>query len=559
MSSSEEDSDYEPSLRSLDTSDDTASSSDDDYESYFSTSEEEEDGGAGRAWRSLELSEEHMAAAPPRFPFTGNPGIMIDENPAEMSPLELFSLFIDEKIIDCVLVETNRFAEQIGQDDSSWRAVTEAELLVFFAMKMLGGIVKMPEEEMNWSKDELLERPIFRKLMTMKRYSKIKQYLHFVNNETHDAQTHPNPKLYKIYDVFMTLCENLVKCYTPRQDVCIDESLMLFKGRLGWVQYIPMKRRRFGVKYFMLCESKTGYVYKMTIYVGKGTQFDPEYDEYPVSSRVVLSLMKSLFGKGYCVTVDNYYTSPQLADALVMNQTDTYGTLRLNRKEVPEQLKRKKLKKGEVLAFQRGKVMTLLWKDKKDVAMLSTIHNPAMDVIETRQEPVKKPKVVCEYNHTMGGVDKVDQQLVDYPIPRKRGKKYYKTVFFHLMDIAVWNAFILHLEACTQAGKKSLTHLKFRLQIIRDIISKYGPALPPRKSPGRPETTPGSSRFTPGGHFPMEVPPTEKKKNPTRKCVVCSLKRDQRGKPVRKESRYMCKVCQVALCVVPCFEKYHSK
>ena len=90
-------------------------------------------------------------------------------------------------------------------------------------------------------------------------------------------------------------------------------------------------------------------------------------------------------------------------------------------------------------------------------------------------------------------------------------------------------------------------------------MRKYVAALPPRRPPGRPETTTGSSRYTPGGHFPMEVPPTEKKKNPTRKCVVCSMKRDQRGKPVRKESRHMCKVCQVALCIVPCFEKYHSK
>ena len=40
MSSSEEDSEYEPSLRSLNTFDDTASSSDNDY---FSTSEEEEE------------------------------------------------------------------------------------------------------------------------------------------------------------------------------------------------------------------------------------------------------------------------------------------------------------------------------------------------------------------------------------------------------------------------------------------------------------------------------------------------------------------------------------
>ncbi|KAG7161402.1 PiggyBac transposable element-derived protein 4-like 14 [Homarus americanus] len=165
MSSSTEDSEYEPSLRSLNTSDNSASSSDNDY---FSTSEEEEEEGEGRAWRSLELSEERMNTPPPRFPFTGNPGIKIDENPAELSPFEFFSLFIDKRIIDSVLVETNRFAEQTGQDDSLWRPVTEAELFVFFAMKMLGGIVKMPEEEMNWSHDELLERPIFRQLMTMK-------------------------------------------------------------------------------------------------------------------------------------------------------------------------------------------------------------------------------------------------------------------------------------------------------------------------------------------------------------------------------------------------------
>ena len=93
MSSYEKDSKYELSHRSLNTSDDTASSSDNDY---FSTSEEE--GGEGRAWRSLELSEECMNAAPPCFPFTKNSGITIDENSAEMSPCGFFSLFI-EKIL----------------------------------------------------------------------------------------------------------------------------------------------------------------------------------------------------------------------------------------------------------------------------------------------------------------------------------------------------------------------------------------------------------------------------------------------------------------------------
>ena len=109
--------------------------------------------------------------------------------------------------------------------------------------------------------------------------------------------------------------------YTPEQYVTIDESLMLYKGRLGWVQYIPLKRARFGIKYFMLCKSSSGYVWDFIIYTGKSTVFDNAYKDLPVSSKVVLTLMKPLLNKGYCLTVDNFYSSPDLAEALVANMT----------------------------------------------------------------------------------------------------------------------------------------------------------------------------------------------------------------------------------------------
>eukprot|EP00117_Sycon_ciliatum_P037866 scpid106922/ scgid0826/ len=45
-----------------------------------------------------------------------------------------------------------------------------------------------------------------------------------------------------------------------------------------------------------------------------------------------------------------------------------------------------------------------------------------------------------------------------------------------------------------------------------------------------------------------------KKSAPTKKCVVCAPAK-------RKESRYQCKTCpsHPGLCVVPCFEHFHSK
>jgi len=35
------------------------------------------------------------------------------------------------------------------------------------------------------------------------------------------------------------------------------------------IHYIPIKRSRFGVKLFELCESSSGYIFRFRIYVGK--------------------------------------------------------------------------------------------------------------------------------------------------------------------------------------------------------------------------------------------------------------------------------------------------
>lgn len=60
-------------------------------------------------------------------------------------------------------------------------------------------------------------------------------------------------------------------------------------------------------------------------------------------------------------------------------------------------------------------------------------------------------------------------------------------------------------------------------------------------------------------HFPDVIPATEKKEKPTRKCIACSKIRDSQGKIKRKETRYMCPDCDVALCITPCFKIYHTE
>ena len=53
-------------------------------------------------------------------------------------------------------------------------------------------------------------------------------------------------------------------------------------------------------------------------------------------------------------------------------------------------------------------------------------------------------------------------------------------------------------------------------------------------------------------HIISQIPPTVKKKWPTKRCVIC------KNYGICHESRYYCKRCNVALCKNPCFKEYHS-
>lgn len=511
----------------------------------------------GRQWN--EILPTVPEVCPPRFQFNLVPKVNISFQ-ASSGVLQYYEHFINNEIVDIIVKETNRYAEQLGnvagkrklKGRREWKLISPQEMHLFFALSILQGINKKPEESMYWTKKTSLETPFFRKIMSYNRYCEIKKYLHFVNNDSHDPDNHPNPKLFKIWPIYEHLNKLYQATITPERDITIDETLMLYKGRLSWRQYIPLKKAKFGIKTFMLCESCTGYIWSFIIYTGKTTLFHPKFRSLSVPSQVVMTLMMPLLKQGYCITIDNYYTSPELCDILLTYQTDVIGTVRQNRKDLPAALKNKKLKSGEVTSFRRGKILALKWKDKKDVTMLSSFHDSETVEVMTKSRKLKiKPKVIVAYNKTMGGVDLVDQYLSTYHVARNGGKKYYKKIFFHLLDQAVFNAFQVYKK---DGGNKS--HLKFRLDLIDQIIDKYHSFIPLSR-PGRPSNEPESSRLY-ERHFLELIPPTEKKENPARQCKVCSSKKNENGKKIRRETRYYCKDCNVGLCI-PCFKLYHTQ
>ncbi|CAL1272717.1 unnamed protein product [Larinioides sclopetarius] len=442
----------------------------------FSSSESESDDDSldsARDWCRIDITISQPSH--PKFPFTGNPGLKAYVGDSE-DPIDYFYLFFDDEIFSFIVSETNRYAESHSQEVEltpasralKWKNIDYQEMKRFIALLLLQGIVQKPVEKWFWSKRPILSTPFFGNIMSELKYALIMKFLHFENSDAYDENLHRNPKLRKISELHSMLVQRFKSVYVPKQDMSVDESLIAYKGRLGWKQYIPNKRARFGLKLFQLCESESGYIWNSCIYTVKGTVFHEDYNHFGVSTKSVMTLLHDLKGKGYCLTTDNYYTSPELAELLINSKTDICGTLRQNRKGLPALLKSSSVKNGEIIAFQKGKMCVMKWKDKKPLHMLSTFHNADMMEVKGKKEnsAVKmKPKAVLLYNATMGGVDRSDQCLSYYPVARNQQRKYYKKIFRHLLNQAVWNSFVIYKK-----NGGSLNHIRFRMKLVERLI-----------------------------------------------------------------------------------------
>ena len=210
---------------------------------------------------------------------------------------------------------------------------------------------------------------------------------------------------------------------------------MKFRGRLKFVQYNPSKRSRFGIKFYKLCESKTGYCLKFKIYTGKEEKKEDSQNKKDSKltrklEEIVLEFIENYKNQGHTLYLDNWYSSPDLFLILRELGFNVIGTVRQNIKNLPRE-SFIKLEKGETQIFSSNNIFLLRWSDKKIVNLLSTKHS-SIDFKDTKNKNnkiIKKPKAIIDYNNGMGGINLMDQYLANFPTMR-RYLKGYKKIFF---------------------------------------------------------------------------------------------------------------------------------
>ena len=109
--------------------------------------------------------------------------------------------------------------------------------------------------------------PIFAEVMPRDRFLQIYRYLHVSDNSQAVRRgNHNHDLLFKVRALLYLLQTRFRTLYNPGRELSIDESMIPFKGRIYFCQYIPSKRARFGIKAFVMAEAKSGHLYTDNYY-----------------------------------------------------------------------------------------------------------------------------------------------------------------------------------------------------------------------------------------------------------------------------------------------------
>lgn len=155
------------------------------------------------------------------------------------------------------------------------------------------------------------------------------------------------------------------------------------------------------------------------------------------------------------VTIDRFYTSVVLLLQLLVMKVYAVGTVMTNRVGFCPAVVDKSSaractgRRGQFKASRAVEVPSLAavsWIDKKPVHFLAI--GAALSALTVNRRSaqsllaVQSPKVVADYHAMMGGVDRHDQlRLQSYSIQTGfRFRKYYKSLFVGLLDLAIVNS-----------------------------------------------------------------------------------------------------------------------
>ena len=274
-------------------------------------------------------------------------------------------------------------------------------------------ICKVPNIKCYWHADEYIGNEGIRNVLTRMRFLEIIQNLHFADKNTSDT----SGKGYKLRTVINHLNKAFQAAMSDADRQSIDEHMTKFKGRNSCKQYIKNKTVKWGFKWWCRCSSLTGYLYEFNLYLGK-----KEKTELGLGESVVLNLSQKLEGSYCTLYFDNFFSSPLLVSKLYEKGLYCVGTVRKDRCNMAVMPNDSNMKRGDIEFQFSENIAVVKWFDNCAVTLVGTALEGCDQISsvsrrakgQSSKVTVPCPKMVKDYNSTMGVVDLLDQKTAVY-------------------------------------------------------------------------------------------------------------------------------------------------
>ncbi|XP_040890251.1 piggyBac transposable element-derived protein 4 [Toxotes jaculatrix] len=472
------------------------------------------------------------------------------------SALQLFQLFFSNSILQTIVNNTNEHGRaNYDKPSTPWADITLQDMFSYLSVVIYMGFVKCSSLTDYWRGSRLYSLPYPQRVITGKKFLTICHALHLsstADDAANDARrgTAAFDHLGKIKPLYNDIRDACRRNYHPGQEISIDERMVASKARVSFKQYMKSKPVRWGFKLFVLADSHNGYTWDFFVYEGKSEGISGKGLGYDCVMRLMNT---SLMGTGYKLFVDNFYTSPALFQDLLQQRIWACGTInmRTNRVGYPrieQNALDSKSPRGSIRWIRTGSLLFVKWRDTRDVFLCSTMHTAhGKDTVKRKVRDnsgrwtvknVPVPPAITDYNRCMGGVDLSDALIGYYQVLHKT-RKWYKTFFYHFVDIAVVNAFLLHKDLCKAKGEVPMHQKTFR-ETLAVELSVVGTQ---RSTPAQP------SRPLAAHHKPVHI--SASSTHGRLKCRKCHAKT-----PVK------CSSCEIPLCFTPardCYNAWHAE
>ena len=379
-------------------------------------------------------------------------GVHLPAEVGEVSPEKLFKLYFSSDIVQYICAASNESAERVKCTKPGmykyYKGMSEDDFYKVVGILIHLGYRRIPQYRFAWSPSSLCFDPVISKIMSRNRFEGLLSFLHVVDGDTEKRLQEEGDKLAKVRPLNDHLQSKCVSLYQPNREISIDERMVRSKARFSFRQYIRNKPTKWGFKLWCLCDSHNGYTSAFSVYRGKRGEVRSGnglgYD-------VVMKLITEYLSQGYSLYVDNFYTSPTLISDLYSLGVHVTGTLDSSRIGVHKEVSLLKKKfssqsvpRGQGVYIRDGIHAYAIWKDTKCISVMSSEHPGHSDQKVVRnckdkdgkrlKQDVPIPIMVQKYNCFMSGVDRSDQMIKYYNVLRQT-KKYWKTLFFHYVDV----------------------------------------------------------------------------------------------------------------------------